>query len=78
MQHVQPGYGSVAKCARDRPDVTVLRALDDALMCRIEKRVRWIPMEQLPDGSTIHQQAWGRSSYPGHYAVEWGLVPYDG
>jgi hypothetical protein len=61
------------------PDVTVLRALDDALMCRIEKHVRWIPMEQLRDGSTIRQQGdVGVLVVPWPYAVEWGLVPYDG
>jgi hypothetical protein len=61
------------------PDVTVLRALDDALMCRIEKHVRWIPMEKLRDGSTIRQQGdVGMLVVPREFAVEWGLTPYDG
>ena len=57
------------------PDVTVLRALDYALMCQIEKRLRLIPKEQLRDGSTISQTGdVGTLVVSRPYAVKWGLV----
>jgi hypothetical protein len=59
-------------------DVTVMRALDDALMCRIEQHVRWIPKAQLRDGSTIRQTGdVGVLVVPWPFAAEWGLTPYD-
>jgi hypothetical protein len=59
-------------------DVIVLRALDYALLCLIEKRLRLIPKEQLRDGSTIRQKGdVGVLVVPRPYAVEWGLVRHN-
>jgi hypothetical protein len=60
------------------PDVTVLRALDYALLCRIEKHVRLIHMDQLRDGSTIHHTGdVGVLIVPKPYAIEWGLLAWS-
>ena len=61
------------------PDVTVVRALDYALMCLIEKHLRLIPREQLQDGSTVRRQGdVGVLVVPRSYAVEWGLSAIGG
>jgi hypothetical protein len=57
-------------------EVTVLRALDYALLCQIEKHLRLIHRDQIRDGSTIRQAGdVGVLVVPRPYAVEWGLVP---
>ena len=59
-------------------DVEVIRESDSSLLCRIEGHDRWIPVEQLRDGSTIQKTGdVGTIVVPRQFAVEWGLVPYD-
>jgi len=59
--------------------VRVLQASKAALLCRIEEHVRWIPREHLCEGTTIHRVGdTGVLVVPRAFAVEWGLVPYDG
>ena len=59
--------------------VQVVRESGVALLCRIEEHVRWIPREQLREGTTIHHVGdTGVLVVPRAFAVEWGLVPYEG
>ena len=59
-------------------NVTVLRALDYALLCLIEKHLRLILREQLRDGSTIRQTGdVGALVVTRPYAVAWGLVRHN-
>lgn len=78
MYNASTGQGRRTALVRV-PNVTVLRALGDALMCRIEQHVRLISIGQLRDGSTIRQKGdVGVLVVPRPYAVEWGLTAYDG
>ena len=59
--------------------VEVVRESDAALLCRIEGHERWIPREKLLAGTTIARKGdTGTLIVPRQFAVEWGLVPYDG
>jgi hypothetical protein len=60
-------------------DVTVVRESDSALLCQIDGHVRWIPLDKLREGTTVrHVGDTGAVVIPRQFAVEWGLVPYDG
>jgi hypothetical protein len=60
-------------------DVQVVRESDSSLLCRIEGHDRWIPVAQLREGTTIRRPGdVGTVVVPRAFAVEWGLVPYDG
>jgi hypothetical protein len=59
--------------------VQVVQESGSAILCRIEEHVRWIPRKQLREGTTIrHVGDTGVLVVPRTFAVEWGLVPYDG
>jgi len=59
--------------------VQVVQESSAALLCRIEEHVRWIPREQLREGTTIRNVGdTGVLVVPRTFAVEWGLVPYEG
>jgi hypothetical protein len=58
--------------------VTVLRESHTSLLCQIDERQHWIPLDKLRDGTTIaHAGDTGTLVVPRTFAVEWGLVPYD-
>jgi hypothetical protein len=59
-------------------DVTVLRAFDYALLCRIETHIRLILMDQVRDGSTIRDPGdVGVLIVSKRYATEWGLLAWS-
>jgi hypothetical protein len=58
--------------------VTVLRATDTSMLCRIDNREHWIPRDKVREGTTIaHAGDSGTLVVPRTFAIEWGLVPYD-
>jgi hypothetical protein len=70
------GYAGVVVTLRE---VLVVRESDAALLCRIEGHERWVPKDQLRDGTTVGRKGdTGTLVVPRQFAVEWGLVPYDG
>jgi hypothetical protein len=59
--------------------VTVLRESTTSLLCRIDDREHWIPIDKLREGSTVHHVGdIGVLVVPRAFAVEWGLIEYDG
>ena len=52
--------------------VTVLRESTSSLLCRIEDREHWIPLDKLREGSTVrHVGDVGTLVVPRVFAVEW-------
>ena len=59
--------------------VTVVRQTDAALLCRMGNQDRWIgPTEFLPGSTVAHQGDVGIVVLKRPFAVEQGLVPYQG
>jgi hypothetical protein len=48
-------------------------------VCRIDGRERWIPRNKIREGTTIANVGDnGTLVLARQFAMEWGLVPYDG
>jgi hypothetical protein len=59
-------------------NVEVVRESDSSILCRIEGHDRWIPTEQLREGTTIRRRGdVGTLVVPRAFAAEWGLTPFD-
>ena len=59
-------------------DVLVLRKSDAGLLCRIEGHDRWIPRDEIREGTTVRAAGdLGIVVVPRPFAVECGLTPYD-
>ena len=58
--------------------VAVLRVTYTSMLCRIDGREHWIPLDKVREGTTVRQVGdTGQLVVPRAFAVEWGLVPYD-
>jgi len=58
--------------------VTVIRQTDVALLCRMGNQHRWIALTRFQPGSTVARQGDVGIMLKRPFAVEHGLVPFQG